>query len=242
MNIALIFAGGKGTRMGASLPKQFLKINGKEILFHTIDLFQKNSFIDKIYVSTIDSFIDHVKEEVEVGHYTKVVDVIGGGDSAQDTIYKLLMRAKQDNAGDSIVLLHDGVRPFVASNVIEKNIESVKQYGNAITSFPAYETVMIAQDDNVVNDVTIREHTYLGQAPQSFYLDDIIAAHDQIRKRPEGYKDMVDAATIVRTIGGKTHLVRGNRGNIKITTPEDVYTFRAFLQYREDKETFGLEL
>ena len=125
---------------------------------------------------------------------------------------------------------------------MEKTVESVKQYGNAITSFPAYETVMIAQDDNVVNDVTIREHTYLGQAPQSFYLDDIIAAHDQIRKRPEGYKDMVDAATIVRTIGGKTHLVRGNRGNIKITTPEDVYTFRAFLQYREDKETFGLEL
>ena len=83
MNIALIFAGGKGTRMGASLPKQFLKINGKEILFHTIDLFQRNKNIDKIYISTIDDYIGHVKEEVEIGQYTKVVDVIGGGDASQ---------------------------------------------------------------------------------------------------------------------------------------------------------------
>ncbi len=242
MNIALIFAGGKGTRMGASLPKQFLKINGKEILFHTIDLFQKNKNIDKIYISTIDDYIDHVKEEVEVGKYTKVIDVIGGGDSAQDTIYRLLVRAKKDNPDDSIVLLHDGVRPFVAPDVIEKNIEGVKKHGNAITSFPAYETIMVSEDHDVVDDVTVRANTYLGQAPQSFYLKDILDAHEKIRMRPEGYENMVDAATIIRTLGGKTHLVMGNRGNLKITTPEDVYTFRAFLQYKEDKETFGLGL
>ena len=223
MNIALIFAGGKGTRMGASLPKQFLKINGKEILFHTIDLFQKNKNIDKIYISTIDDYIDHVKEEVEVGKYTKVIDVIGGGDSAQDTIYRLLVRAKKDNPDDSIVLLHDGVRPFVAPDVIEK-------------------TIMVSEDHDVVDDVTVRANTYLGQAPQSFYLKDILDAHEKIRMRPEGYENMVDAATIIRTLGGKTHLVMGNRGNLKITTPEDVYTFRAFLQYKEDKETFGLGL
>ena len=216
MNIALIFAGGKGTRMGASLPKQFLKINGKEILFHTIDLFQRNKNID--------------------------IDVIGGGDSAQDTIYRLLVRATKDNPGDSIVLLHDGVRPFVAPDVIEKNIEGVKKHGNAITSFPAYETIMISKDHDVVDDVTVRANTYLGQAPQSFYLKDILEAHEKIRMRPEGYENMVDAATIIRTLGGKTHLVMGNRGNLKITTPEDVYTFRAFLQYKEDKETFGLGL
>lgn len=241
MNIALIFAGGKGTRMGASLPKQFLKINGKEILFHTVDLFQRNKQIDKIYVATIDEYIEHVKEEVKIGHYTKVEDVIGGGGSAQDTIYKLLIRAKEENPDDSIVLLHDGVRPFVDREVITRNIEGVQKYGNAVTAVPAYETVMISEDSHIAEDVTIRNQTYLGQAPQSFILSDILAAHEKIRQRPEGYRDMVDAATIIRTLGETVHLVEGNRGNIKITTPEDVYIFRAFLHYREDRETFGLE-
>lgn len=217
-----------------------MKINGKEILFHTVDLFQRSKQIDKIYVATIDEYIDHVKEEAEIGHYTKVEDVIGGGESAQDTIYKLLIRAKEENPDDSIVLLHDGVRPFVDREVITRNIEGVQKYGNAVTAVPAYETVMISEDSHIAEDVTIRNQTYLGQAPQSFILSDILAAHEKIRQRPEGYKDMVDAATIVRTLGETVHLVEGNRGNIKITTPEDVYVFRAFLQYREDRETFGL--
>ena len=100
----------------------------------------------------------------------------------------------------------------------------------------------IVDDDNNVKEIVDRSHAMLGRAPQSFYLKDILDAHEKIRMRPEGYENMVDAATIIRTLGGKTHLVMGNRGNLKITTPEDVYTFRAFLQYKEDKETFGLGL
>ena len=241
MNIALIFAGGKGTRMKASLPKQFLKINGKPILFHTLDLFQNHEEIDKIYVSTIDEWIPYVKKNVKKGQYTKVADVIGGGDSAQDTIYRLLVRASEENPEDSIVLLHDGVRPFVEKRVITNNIEGVKKNGNAITSVPAYETIMVSEDHDVVDSVTIRDNTFLGQAPQSFYLKDILDAHNKIRNSANGYKNMVDACTIIRTLGMKAHLVDGNRGNLKITTPEDVYTFKAYLQLKEDKETFGID-
>jgi len=240
MNIALIFAGGVGSRMGASLPKQFLKINGKPILVHTVELFQCHEDIDVIYIATIEDYIPYVEKLVKLYDLNKVADVIGGGDSAQDTIYRLLQRAKKDYAGDSIVLLHDGVRPFVDMEVITRNIEGVKANGNAITSCPAYETIMVSEDHDAISSVTIRDNTFLGQAPQSFRLDDIIEAHDKIRQRPEGYKDMVDACTIIRTLGGTCHLVEGNRGNLKITTPEDVYTFKAFLQYREDRETFGL--
>ena len=240
MNIAIIFAGGKGTRMGSKIPKQFLEINGKPILVHTLNLFQNNTKIDKIYISTLGEYISYVKELVNRHQINKVIDVIEGGETAQDSIYNALKRAEQDNPNDSIVLLHDGVRPYVEENIIDENIEAVKKFGSAITSIQAYETIMISKDANKVDGVTIRSESYIGQAPQSFYLKEIIEAHDIIRKSPTGYENMVDACTIYRTLGKEVHLVKGNRGNLKITTPEDVYIFKAFLEFKENKQAFEI--
>ena len=242
MNIAIIFASGKGTRMGAEIPKQFLEINGKTIIVHTLELFQYHSMIDEIYISTLKEYIPFVNNLVKINHLDKVVAVVEGGKTAQDSIYNALKKAKTENDGNSIVLLHDGVRPFISSNIITENIEGVKKYGSAITAIPAFETIMISKDKKVIDDVTIRNETFIGQAPQSFYLKDIINAHEEIRKTETGYMNMVDACTIYKTLGRDVHLVQGNRGNIKITTPEDIYMFKAFLQYREDEQTFGLGL
>ena len=112
--------------------------------------------------------------------------------------------------------------------------------GNAITCTPCFETILVSHDGKEVNEVPYRKETFAAQAPQSFYLKDIIEAHEKIQKRPEGYENMIDACTIIRTVGGEAHMVEGNRGNIKVTTPEDVYTFRALLQYRENEQAFGL--
>lgn len=240
MNIAIIFAGGKGSRMKSEVPKQFLKINGKDILVHTIEVFQYHSMIDKIYISTLKQYIPYVKQLVEDNNLNKVVSIIEGGETAQDSIYNALKKAESENDSNCITLLHDGVRPFLSSNVITDNIEGVKKYGNAITSIQAFETIMMSKNGKLVDDVTIRNETFIGQAPQSFYLKDIIDAHEQIRKSKNGYTNMVDACTILRYLGKDVHLVHGNRGNIKITTPEDVYTFKAFLQYKEAEQTFGL--
>ena len=169
-----------------------------------------------------------------------MVDVIEGGETAQDSIYNALKRAEQDNPHDSIVLLHDGVRPYVDKNIIDENIEAVKKYGSAITSIPAYETIMISKDASEVESVTTRSETYIGQAPQSFYLKEIIEAHDIIRNLPTRYENMVDACTIYRSLGKDVHLVKGNRGNLKITTPEDVYIFKAFLEFKESKQAFEI--
>ena len=240
MNIAIIFASGKGTRMGSEIPKQFLEINGKPILIHTVELFQYHNMIDKIYISTLKEYIPYVEHLVEMNKLTKVVSIIEGGKTAQESIYNTLKKAEEENQSDSIVLLHDGVRPFVSSDVITANIEGVKKFGNAITSIPAYETIMMSKDGNLINDVTVRSETFIGQAPQSFYLKDIISAHEEIRNSENGYTNMVDACTILRKLDKDVYLVPGNRGNIKITTPEDVYTFKAFLQYKENEQTFGL--
>lgn len=241
MNIAIIFAGGSGVRMGAGIPKQFLEINGKPVIVHTLKLFQYHEMIDKIYVSVLQDYIPYMKELVEEFRLSKVADVIPGGATAQDSIYNALKKAESENPEDSIVLLHDGVRPFVSYEVISNNIQSVKEKGNAITCTPCFETIMISKDGGGhVDSVPYRKETFAAQAPQSFYLKDIIAAHDAVRNTPSGYENMVDACTIIRSQGIEAHMVEGNRGNIKVTTPEDVYMFRALLQYKENEQAFGL--
>lgn len=242
MNIAIVFAGGSGVRMGAGVPKQFLEINGKPIIVHTLQLFQHHRKIDKIYLAILEDYIDYMNELVEEYHLSKVVKVMPGGATAQDTIYNALKAAEAENPEDSVVLLHDGVRPFVAYDVISANIDTVEKYGSAITCTLCYETILLSKDGEEVGSVPFRKETYAAQAPQSFRLKDIIAAHDGIRKRPERYENMVDACTICKSQGIPVHMVPGNRGNIKVTTPEDVYMYRALLQYKENEQAFGLGL
>lgn len=242
MNIAIIFAGGSGVRMGAGVPKQFLEINGKPIIVHTLQLFQYHDKIDKIYVSILKDYVSYMEELVDEYHLKKVVSVIPGGETAQDSIYNALKKAESENPGDSVVLLHDGVRPFVSYDVIAENIKSVEEYGNAITTTACYETILLSKDGNYVDSVPFRKETFAAQAPQSFRLKDIIAAHDVVRNRPERYENMVDACTICKSQGIDVHMVPGNRGNIKVTTPEDVYMYRALLQYKENEQAFGLGL
>jgi 2-C-methyl-D-erythritol 4-phosphate cytidylyltransferase len=241
-NIAIIFAGGSGVRMGAGLPKQFLEINGKPIIVHTVQLFQRHDRIDKIYISVLEDYIPYMEELVDEYRLKKVAAVIPGGETAQDSIYNALKKAESENPDDSIVLLHDGVRPFVSYDVITDNIDSVINKGNGITCTSCFETILLSKDGNAVDTVPYRKETFAAQAPQSFYLKDIIAAHDVVRARPERYENMVDACTILKSQGLDVHMVPGNRGNIKVTTPEDVYMYRALLQYKENEQTFGFGL
>ena len=191
MNIAIVFAGGSGVRMGAGVPKQFLEINGKPIIVHTLQLFQCHDMIDKIYISVLADYIPYMKELVDEYRLNKVADVIPGGETAQDSIYNALKKAESENAEDSIVLLHDGVRPFVSYEVISNNIRSVQEKGNAITCTPCFETIMISKDGSHVDSVPYRKETFAAQAPQSFYLKDIIAAHDAVRSTPIQRADLL---------------------------------------------------
>ena len=194
MNIAIIFAGGSGVRMGAGVPKQFLEINGKPILFHTLSLFEEHHEIDKIYLSVLEDYIPYVWALATEFHISKLAGVVSGGSTAQDSIYKALKKAEEDNPGDSIVLIHDGVRPFIGYDVISKNIESVKKYGSAITSNLCYETVLISKDNGeTVDSLPYRKECYTAQAPQSFFLNDIVKAHEDIRKENPEYVDVVDS-------------------------------------------------
>lgn len=228
--------------MGSGIPKQFLEIHGKPVLVHTLELFQEHDMIDKIYISVLEDYIGKTQKLVDRYGLDKVVSIIPGGATAQDSIYNVLKDAEKENDGDSIVLLHDGVRPFVSYDTIKQNIESVQKYGSAITCTACYETILLSKSGEKVDSVPYRKDTFAAQAPQSFRLKDIIAAHDEVRAINPTYENMVDACTIMTTLGKEVHMIPGNRGNIKVTTPEDVYMFRALLNYKENEQTFGIGL
>ena len=243
MNIAIIFAGGSGIRMGTGIPKQFLEIEGKPILIHTLRMFEMHHKIDKIYLAVMEEYIPYVWALASEFHITKLANIVSGGKTALDSIYNALKCAKEENPGDSIVLIHDGVRPFVGYDVISKNISSVKKYGSAITSNLCYETVLLSKDEGeTVDSIPTRKDCYTAQAPQSFFLQEILEAHEKIREKNPEYTDIVDSCTLMKAVGKKTHLVEGNRGNIKVTTPIDVYMFRALLNYKENEQAFGFGL
>ncbi|MFR3530186.1 MAG: 2-C-methyl-D-erythritol 4-phosphate cytidylyltransferase [Lachnospiraceae bacterium] len=240
MNIAIIFAGGSGKRMGAGMPKQFLEINGKPIIIHTLDNFQNSALIDKIYISCKKEYIERLKQMLDYYRITKAAGVVEGGETGQDSIYHGLKCALSENPEDSIVLIHDGVRPLISEEVIAENIESVKTYGSAITCTPFYETPVISVSGQVVEDMPVRKYMYTAQAPQSFRLGEIVKAHEEVRKVNPGYQDIADSCYLYRSLGKEVHIIEGNRGNIKVTTPEDFYLLRALLQYRENEQILGL--
>lgn len=240
MNIAIIFAGGSGVRMGAGMPKQFLEINGKPIIIHTLDIFQNSPLIDKIYIACKKEYISRLEYMLDYFRITKAKGVTEGGKSGQESIYNGLMYALRENPEDSIVLLHDGVRPFITEEVIEKNIESVQKYGTAVTCTPCFETPVISKSGEVVEEMPLRKYMFTAQAPQSFRLGEIVKAHEETRKMNPDYKDIADSCNLFKNLGKEVHIVEGNRGNIKVTTPEDFYLLRALLQYRENEQILGL--
>lgn len=240
MNIAVIFAGGTGQRMNvASCPKQFLKLNGKPIIIYTLEIFNEHSEIDKIVVSCISGWIPYLERLVKSYGIGKVVDIVPGGETGQDSIFNGLSAAAAHAAEDSTVLIHDGVRPLVEKEVISDCIAAVRDYGNAITCIPSSETLIIRNDDGTL-DIPPRKDSYIVRAPQCFILGDILAAHR--RAAAEGRHDFIDSCSMMTEYGYDMHLVPGSPANIKITTPADFYMFKTLQEINDNYQIFGFEI
>ncbi|QOY60350.1 IspD/TarI family cytidylyltransferase [Thermophilibacter immobilis] len=238
MNVAVLFAGGVGKRMHSrELPKQFLEIHGKPIIVHTAALFEEHPDIDSIVVSCHPDWISHCKDIFENYGISKVKAVVPGGETGQLSIYSGLCAAEKLAAGErSIVLIHDGVRPLIAHKTITDNLESVRSYGSAITTIEASETVVEVTEDGSIASVPPRRNIRLARAPQSFWLEEILAAHR--RAITEGRSDFVDSATMMMEYGHGLHLIDGPVENIKITTPGDFFSMRAILDARENEQIY----
>ncbi len=236
MNIAIIFAGGFGQRMHSKdRPKQFLMVHGKPIIVHTIEIFQRHSDIDGIVVACIEDWIPYMEELKERFCLSKIGSIVPGGKTGQMSIYNALCSAKElYGEDDNIVLVHDGVRPLIDEEVITNNIKGVKEHNSAITCGPANETFIIVDDEGKLADVPNRNNSRIAKAPESFWLKELLDVHH--RALEDGIDNSIDSCTLMSLYGHDLYMVNGSVENIKITTPNDFYTFRAIADARENEQ------
>ena len=242
MNIAVIFAGGVGKRMHSKeCPKQFLKIYNKPIIIHTLEYFEKHPLIDAIVISCVEEWMSYLEKLIYKYRIEKVKKVVVGGETGQLSIYNGLKAAEDVANGEKvIVLIHDGVRPLINEKLITDNIESVKKNGSAITTAVVKETILVVNEGTATIDyVPSRKNSRVARAPQSFWLNDILNAHEKALS--EGKKDYIDSCTMMQEYGYDLFLVDGPGENIKITTPEDFYIMRAILEAKENAQIYGFD-
>lgn len=240
-NIALIFAGGTGTRMNNSArPKQFLELDGRAIIIHTLEHFERHPGIEAICIVCLESWIPYLKELLTRFSITKAKWVVPGGTTGQGSIYNGL-KAIYEGAGNPdeyAVLIHDGVRPLISEKVISDNISCVDQFGSAITVAPAIETIITSDINFEVENIYNRDCCHLARAPQSFLLKNIWNAHKLAQA--EGVTNMIDSACLMKRYGYALHMVEGPSENIKITTPMDFFLFKAIYETRLNSQVFGI--
>lgn len=239
-NIAIIFAGGSGVRLGSGLPKQFLEIHGKPIIVHTLEVFQNHPGIDAIYVACKEDYIPRCESLVKRYQLDKVCRIVPGGASGQESIYAAVAAASASHSEDATLLIHDGVRPFISEQLIDECLACVERHGNAVVCAEMTETPMLSEDGEFVESLPPRNSVLLVKAPQCFRMGDVLQAHEEIRRSGGSYDGIIDTCTLMKRAGHQVAVVKGPRSNIKATLPEDVYIFRAMFDYIETESVFGL--
>lgn len=220
--IALITAAGKGRRMNSETPKQYLPLDGKPILVRTMEIFEACAAVDEIYVIVPADQMDRVEKEIiEKYQFRKVLKVVRGGKMRQQSVWNGLKAIRSDC---SVVIVHDGVRPFVTPKLIEKGIKVALETGAAVVAVPAKDTIKRAVKGKVVETLP-REEIWLAQTPQSFQYTLLMRAYQKANQ-----EEVIgtDDASLVEQLGHPVTLIEGDYANIKITTLEDLAFAEAY--------------
>ena len=213
----VIAAAGQGKRLGADIPKQFLKIAGEPILVKTVRAFCDNDNVDYVFIVTNEDYIQHCEELSREYNLEKVVSVVEGGKERQDSVYKALQKIDEISPATELVLVHDAARPFISQETIDSVIEATADVGAAIACVPVKDSIRQGNSDESHN--VDRSNLYNVQTPQGFKKTVLIEAYEK------AFSDKyygTDDAGLVERLGQKIELVMGQYDNIKITTKEDM--------------------
>lgn len=224
ISTAVIVAAGKGKRMGTEISKQFLPLCGKEILAHTVEKFEKAACIRDIILVTGGDALQDVRQMVQEYGWKKIISVTEGGKERQDSVFLGLQQVPQDT---EIVLIHDGVRPFVTEEILERSIAAAKETGGCVAGVPAKDTIKVCDAEGFAIATPNRSNLRQIQTPQTFRRKEILAAYE--KAKADGFLG-TDDASVAEHSGFPVRVIMGSYSNIKITTKEDLLIGAAFLK------------
>ena len=228
-NVTIILAGGEGKRFKSNIPKQFLKLSGKTVIEHTIDIFEKHELIDEIYVVINPLYYNFMVETLKRSAYTKVKKLLKGGGTRQESSKVGVFACNEDV---DKVLIHEAIRPFVSHKIISEVVKKLDTYPAVDVAIPTTDAIIkVSMEKKIIMDVPDRKSLMRGQTPQGFKLKVIKKAHELADK--EGLVESAeDCSLVLRYNIGEIYVINGDPSNIKLTYLEDVYLAERLFQLR----------
>lgn len=230
--IAVILSAGRGKRMGGSIQKQYMDLCGKPVLFYTLKAFEESEVIDQVILVTGKDELNEVRTAiVDAYGFRKVTQIVEGGKERYDSVFHALqwIQSTQEPGEEFYLMIHDGARPFVDEGILRRLYEEVKRSKACVAGMPVKDTIKIVNENLEAEETPDRKKLWMVQTPQAFYGPLIIEAYS---KMMAGAHDQVtdDAMAVELMMKHPVRMVEGSYRNIKITTPEDLLTAKAFIQ------------
>ena len=237
MNIAIILAGGYGSRFlneSNKFPKQFYEFCRKEVIAYSLETFNKHPQIDKIVVVSNIEYIKKTEEIISKYNFEKVIGVVPGGITRQASVYSAIDFLSKNGFGNPNVLIHDAARLLVSKQVISSNIKALEEAKAVSTILPCTDSMILSEDGETVTEPLDRSKIYVVQTPQSFKLDLLRSAHKFAQTL--NIYDSTDDASLMKLLNQEVKLVQGNKANMKLTTEEDLIFIKAIFENLQAKE------
>ncbi len=230
MVVAIIIAGGVGSRMGKDIPKQFVEVNGKPVLVYTLESFQNHPLIDAIEVVCIDGWHECVWEyKVKYG-ISKLEWICTGGASGQESIRNGVYYLKNKCEDNDIIIIHDGIRPLVEPDVLDDVVAKCRQYGNGVTSMPYNEQIFLMDDDQSTVQYIPRETLRRVATPQAYKYKKLYDKYQEAFQKNIGIHGSSYTNTMMVELGERLYFAKGSDRNIKLTTLGDLEIFEAMIK------------
>lgn len=231
-NIAVILAGGSGSRLGADVPKQFLEIDGRTILEYSVAVFDNHPDIDAIVIVSREDYIDKVREIVARRGYRKVEKIISGGKER----YQSSLAAIAEYEDDDVLLFHDAVRPLLSKRIIDDCLAAMEKYNAVDVAFNTTDTIIQVNSDNCICSIPDRNFLRNGQTPQVFRRR-VIAEAYRIALQDSAFKTTDDCGVVLRYLPNEpVYVVPGEARNMKVTFKEDIAQIQHLMQMFNSKE------
>ncbi len=233
MVVALLTAAGSGTRMHQDIPKQFIHVDDKPLIVYTMEAFQKHPSIDAIMVVTLESWSAVLRAYAEQFGITKLKWVVPGGETGQDSIRNGLEALAEELSSDDVVMIHDGNRPLVSSEIISNSLAVFAEHGNAVAVIPCTEVIFESDDGISSLKSNDRDKLFRTQTPHTYRLGELLEVHHEAEKR--GLPPMAASPMLMEEFGKTTWFSKGSEINMKITTMDDLRIFKALLHTKVDE-------